>query len=158
MSIENIIYENGIKLKHFQEGNQKVKCPQCQPPHNPRDNPLSVTIKHDGVVWKCHHCEWTGGKSTGYIHRPYVKPVYEKPKEPVVKQDQFMFDFFKKRGISETTIKKYKIINENKWIAFQYFDHDGTLTNIKYRTPDKHFRQSANAKSILYNFDRVCNE
>ncbi len=158
MSVENIIYENGIKLNHFQEGNQKVKCPQCQPPHNPRDNPLSVTIKHDGVVWKCHHCEWTGGKSTGYINRPYVKPTYEKPKEPQNKQDQFMISFFNKRGITETTIKKYKIFNENNWIGFQYFDEKGNLTNIKYRTPDKQFRQSANAKSILFNYDRVCGE
>ena len=25
--------EENIKLKNFQDGTQKSKCPQCQPPH-----------------------------------------------------------------------------------------------------------------------------
>ena len=40
-------------------------------------------------------------------------------------------------------------------MAFQYFDENGTLVNIKYRTVDKQFRQSPNAKRILYNYDNV---
>ena len=125
IDISQKLAEAGINPKHLGDGNQKLKCPQCQPPHNPRDNPLSVTIEGNTVVWKCHHCEWTGGKSTGYINRPYVKPTYEKPKEPQNKQDQFMISFFNKRGITETTIKKYKIFNENNCafrISFYYLN------------------------------------
>ena len=66
--------------------------------------------------------------------------------------------FFKERGISESTINDFKIYNENNWIGFQYFDENGNLTNIKYRTTDKQFRQTANTKSILYNYDKVCKE
>ena len=51
MTIEQTLNENGIRLNHQQEGNQKVKCPSCQPPHNPRDNPLSVTISDDEVLY-----------------------------------------------------------------------------------------------------------
>ena len=43
--IITVLNENAINVKHYAEGNQKVKCPQCQPPHNPRDTPLSVTIE-----------------------------------------------------------------------------------------------------------------
>jgi len=156
MTIEQTLNENGIKLNHQQEGNQKVKCPSCQPPHNPRDNPLSVTINDDGVVWNCHHCGFKGGKKTGSIFRPYVKPVYVAPTKLIPKQESFMLRFFKDRGISESTINEFKIYNENNWIGFQYFDENGNLTNIKYRTTDKQFRQTANTKSILYNYDKVC--
>lgn len=158
MNIEQVLNENNIKVKHYQEGNQKVKCPQCQPPHNQKDNPLSVTINNDGVVWNCHHCGYTGGKKTGGIYKPYKQPVYIAPKKLEPKQDDFMLNFFKQRGISATTVQSFKIYNENNWIGFQYFDENGKLTNIKYRTVDKQFRQSANTKSILYNFDKVCKE
>ena len=156
MSIRDALIENNIELKHQQEGNQKVKCPQCQPPHNSRDTPLSVTISDDGVVWNCHHCDFRGGKKVGGLHQPYKKPLYVKPPEPVMTNDNFMVKYFKDRGISQNTIKEFKVFNENNWIGFQYFDEIGKLANIKYRTVDKQFRQTANTKSTLYNYDRVC--
>ena len=161
MTIDKTLHENRINLKHQQEGNQKVKCPECQPPHNARDNPLSVTITNDAVMWKCHHCEWTGGKSTGSLYTPALsKPTYVRPNGPKVSRspsDSF-YEYMKERGISKDTCERFKVIQENEWCVFQYFDETGQLTNIKYRTRDKQFRQSANAKSILYNYDKVCNE
>ena len=158
MTIEQTLNENSIRMKHHQEGNQKVKCPQCQPPHNPRDNPLSVTINDEGVVWNCHHCNFKGGKKTGSIFRPYLKPTYVTPETPNMnQQSNNLYSFFDKRGITKSTVDSFKIFEENRWFGFQYFDENGNLTNIKHRTADKQFRQSANAKSILYNYDRVCN-
>ena len=157
MDIRNTLLENRIELQHQQEGNQKVKCPQCQPPHNPRDTPLSVTINSDGVVWNCHHCEFKGGRKTGGLHQPYKKPTYTAPKEPSIKKADFMFDYFKTRGISKNVVEAFKIFNDEKWIGFQYFDENGKLANIKYRTINKEFRQTPNTKSTLYNYDRVCN-
>ena len=159
MTIEQAIRENDLVLKHQQIGTQKVKCPKCQPPHNPRDNPLSVTINEDGIVWKCHHCDWTGGKTTGHIYRPYNKPSYIAPEPPQIdlNNSNSMYTYFESRGITKDIVNNYKIFQENYWFGFQYFDENGQLTNIKYRTADKKFRQSANAKSILYNYDRICN-
>ncbi len=158
MIIDKTLRDNNITLSHQQEGNQKVKCPQCQPPHNPRDNPLSVTITNDSVVWKCHHCEWTGGKGTGYIYEPKRKTSYTRPSPPIApeKPQASFYEYMKERKISRDTCERYKVVQENEWCAFQYFDELGELTNVKYRTRDKKFRQSANAKSILYNYDRVC--
>lgn len=156
--IDKILSDNNIVLKHHQDGNQKVKCPQCQPPHNPRDNPLSVTINLDSVVWKCHHCEWAGGGGTGSLYQPVRRQNYVRPSPPVVNekpQDSF-YEYMKERGISKETCERYRVVQEKEWCAFQYFDETGQLTNLKYRTRDKKFRQSANAKSILYNYDRVC--
>jgi twinkle protein len=152
--ISTVLNENAINVKHYAEGNQKVKCPQCQPPHNPRDTPLSVTIESGKVVWNCHHCEFKGGQGDGsnnFTPKSFTAPVVPETKS----KDDSMYDFFKKRGISKTTVDSMKIFNENSWMAFQYFDENGTLVNIKYRTVDKQFRQSPNAKRILYNYDNV---
>jgi twinkle protein len=159
MNIDIVLNENGITLKHQQEGNQKVKCPQCQPPHKSTDNPLSVTITGEGVMWKCHHCEWTGGRKTGSLYSAPQKVNYTRPKAPTPdnKISTGFKEYMKGRGISEHTYKDFKIVEEGDWFSFQYFDENGELTNIKYRTQDKRFRQSQNAKSILYNYDRVCN-
>ena len=160
MDIYEILNENAIKLSDTSEGTKKTKCPQCQPPHNAKDRPLSVTISSEGVVWKCHHCEWTGGRRTGGIYRPIPKPSYKRPDPPEVKKSntRVLQTYFKDRGISRETYVKFKVFEENKWFGFQYFDANGDLTNIKYRTADKQFRQSANAKSIIYNYDRVCKD
>ncbi len=160
MTIDKTLIENNINLKHQQDGNQKTKCPQCQPPHNSRDNPLSVTIDNGTVLWKCHHCEWTGGSSTGSLYQPYKKPNYIQPKPPTVakKPSDSFYDYMKERGISKSTCERFNVVQENEWCVFQYFDENGQLTNLKYRTRDKQFRQSANAKSILYNYDKICNE
>jgi len=151
--ISTVLNENAINVKHYAEGNQKVKCPQCQPPHNPRDTPLSVTIESGKVVWNCHHCEFRGGQGDGSnnFQKTYQTPVVPQQQS----KDETMYDFFKKRGISKTTVDSMKIFNENSWMAFQYFDENGKLVNIKYRTVDKQFRQSPNAKRILYNYDNV---
>ena len=155
IDIQKKLSDEGIRVKHFGEGNQKVKCPKCQPPHNPKDNPLSVTIENNTVLWKCHHCEWTGGSGSPIrINKEYKKPVV--PDNP--RQDNFVADYFSKRGISKTTLDKFGIYNESNWIAFPYYDKDSSISNVKYRTTNKEFRQSANAKKILYNYKNIHNK
>ena len=148
--------EHGIKLRKYDHGTQKIKCPQCQPPHKMTDNPLSVTINDEGTVWFCHHCDWKGSfynnsKST-YTPR---KPVYVKPQTPQQTTTQKMYEYFAKRGLTKTTVDKFQIFEEKGWYGFQYFNADDVLENIKYRTEQKGFRQSQGAKQILYNYKNV---
>ena len=145
--------EEGINTQNLNEGNNKIKCPKCQPPHNSRDNPLSVTLENGTAKWKCHHCEWSGGVGETDWRKPvsWVKPPV--PDNPV--QQDFVADYFSKRGISQTILNKFQIYNENKWIALPYIDKDGEIVNVKYRTTNKEFRQAAKAKKILYNYNNV---
>lgn len=148
--------QKGIKPRHTDVGtSQKIKCPECQPhSHNPKDNPLSLTISFDGAVWNCHHCGFSGG--IGENSQRNKPKKFETPVVPEVKKkENFLYDYFKKRGISKDTVDKFRIFNENNWIAFQYFDENGSLCNVKYRTVDKKFRQSPNAKRIVYNYDQA---
>lgn len=149
----------GIKLKKFDFGTQKVKCPQCQPPHNMSDNPLSVTINEEGTVWFCHHCDWKGSYFVNN-DRMYIpkQKIYVKPDAPVINKNQDMYDYFSKRGISKETVDDFEIFEEKGWYGFQYFNTDGELENIKYRNKQKNFRQSQGAKQILYNYKKVAKE
>lgn len=156
MKVYDELANLGIKVKHYDQGNQKVKCPKCQPPHNPKDNPLSITFTESGFVYKCHHCEIEGGwYDQGQPFKPVIKE-FVKPEPPKEDDDKTkLYEFFKGRGISSSTVDNMKVFFQGGWIGYQYFDADGSLANIKYRSLDKQFRQSPNAKRIIYNYDNV---
>jgi len=167
MNIDNELRKQGIAPKNTEVGTQKIKCPSCQPHnHNPKDNPLALTIESTGqCVWFCHHCEFTGGlnANTGWkgeskVNRPekiYVPPVV--PKEP--SKPSKMYSFFATRHISKETVDAFGIYMENDyWIGMPYYNLNKDVVNIKYRSADKKFKQSPNGKKSLYNYERVHSE
>ncbi len=83
---------------------------------------------------------------------------YVQPKKPILNKNEKMYKYFENRGISKTTVDKFKIFEEDGWYGFQYFDENSMLQNIKYRSEAKNFRQSAGAKPILYNYDAIHNQ
>ena len=155
MMIENKLNEKGIRVKHTQVGNQKTKCPECQPPHDSRDRPLSVNIKDDGsAVWLCHHCDFKGGTGeTNYtpVKKTYVRP--ETPNDPT--KPQTMYTYFAERCIHKETVDAFDLYVENGWVAFPYLNKDNEVVNIKYRTRDKKFKQTPNAERSLFNYQNV---
>ena len=156
-SRDELIREYEIDISGLGNGDHKIKCPQCQPPrgkHNSKDRPLSVTIRGDDFVFKCHHCEWAGGSGNSNKVVPIVRrSVIVQTKAP----SNFLIDYFKGRGISESTVNAFKIsATDNKWIEFPYNPtEDNTADNIKSRTVDKQFRQLKGAKKSLYNYASV---
>ena len=148
--------ERGIKIKSHVRGSYKTKCPECQPPHNKRDNPLTITINDEGTVWFCHHCEWSGSYfKPGLTPFTIPKKKYKRPVEPKGEHTSQMVSYFHERGISEEVLKKFNIQDENGWYAFQYYNENREIENIKYRTKDKRFKQTKDAKQILYNYVEV---
>ena len=151
--------EEGIST-NYQQGGNKLKCPQCQGAngsHNPKDNPLSLTVKSDSAVWLCHHCGYKGTWTQSYgVYRPYeIKKKYSRPeaqKRNVV--NMATYDYFKKRGISEQTCKDFSIRYHKMWYEFPYFDDEG-IASIKYRTADKRFKQTKDTKPTLYNYPKI---
>ena len=146
-----------IPSDNLREGTQKTKCPQCQPKHNPKDNPLSVTVEPAAILFNCHHCGFQGGVTEMRVTgRSYKR---SKPPEPISylpTANAFLDDYFAKRGISRQTYQAFNVFTrDNYWIGFPYNGHDGQCDNIKQRTPDKQFRQTKNAKKSLYNYDQV---
>ena len=74
-----------------------------------------------------------------------------------------LIQYFANRGISEKTLQRNQVMQENTWmpgqsgataIAFPYL-RNGEVVNVKYRTVDKSFRQVKGAEKILYGLDDV---
>lgn len=147
----------GIKLYTQTDGTFKVKCPECQPPHDKKDNPLSVTISNGNAVWFCHHCGHKGFENTNHVFRQERKrKIYERPKIQKSNEDgKFMYDFFAKRGITRSAVETLKLFTDNRWIGFPYFNEKSEIINVKYRSIDKSFKQVSNAEPILYNYDNI---
>ena len=158
MSLLDKLYDDyRIPSNGLREGQQKTKCPQCQPQHDPRDNPLSVEVGYDKILFHCHHCGWNGGvvENKNQNFRAPVKPKPE-PVSYIPATSKFLEDFFNSRGISKNTYEAFNVFSEDStWIGFPYNGYDKKCDNIKYRSKDKKFRQTKNPKKSLYNYGNV---
>ena len=158
--IDKLQSEN-IRPRHTDVGTQKIKCPECQGPngsHKQSDNPLSFTVNADGsAVWHCHHCQYTGNwfpKDNNYrFANPQPKKIYTVPSPKPTADNNSLLTFMKGRGISAAVVEEYKLYQQDGWFCFPYYDEQGELVNVKSRSRDKKFKQEADAKSILYNYD-----
>lgn len=159
MTLRDDLYEKyKIPSTRLRDGTQKTKCPECQPEHNMRDNPLTVTVEVGAILFHCHHCGFEGGVTDQM--QPRHKKIARQP-EPVSflpNANAFLDKYFNSRGISRETYEAFNIFTEdNNWIGFPYNGHNGQCDNVKLRTVDKQFRQTKNGKKSLYNYERVVN-
>ena len=112
MTLQDKLFNDyAIRIKNQELGGQKTKCPQCQPAHNMRDNPLSVTVEVGTILFNCHHCGFSGGVvDSGF------KPTRRKTPEPVAylsAPNKFLDDYFAGRGISRPTYEAFNIFTED---------------------------------------------
>ena len=157
MSLQDKLREENINIDNLSFGTHKVKCPQCQPPHNPKDRPLSVTVDTDSVVWFCHHCNFSGSaRQNGLHYKPVMKQTNQKIIQYSPNANTFLDDYFRARNISRETYQAFNIFTkDNEWIGFPFNGFNGKCDNIKFRTKDKQFKQTPNAKKSLYNYHHV---
>lgn len=85
-----------------------------------------------------------------YVPKP---KVYKKPEVKSKKVTNEVVEYFKGRGISEETIKHWRIgCNEKNAIMFPYFE-DGELVLVKYRTLDKKNWRTVDSKPVFWGMD-----
>lgn len=146
MEYKHKLDEIGITLNR----SGKQTCPECSATRkNKSDKCLSVTYGDDGVLYKCHNCEWSG--KVHYRQSTEYKKQYKKPTIPKYTDNKTeLYEYFQKRRITKETLEWYKIgINQNKEIIFPYYKN-GELVNVKYRTFDKKFRQEAETEKTFF--------
>ena len=91
--------------------------------------------------------------------------TYQKPNKIQQRPNKSVLDYFLSRGISEDTVKSFKIAESEHYfnqigstatsIEFNYY-RDNKLINIKHRAVDKKaFGLEKNCELILYNLDNV---
>jgi len=141
-------------------------CPKCSHTRKKKtDKCLGVDLTNER--FHCNHCNWKGGSGVKLIDRPtelvYIKPEWSNKtqlSDNVVK-------WFESRSIRQNTLSKALITEgvefmpqeakECNTIQFNYF-LKGVLTNIKYRTGNKHFKMFKGAELIPYNADAILKE
>lgn len=145
-------------------GTAKVKCPVCGPERkNKADKSLYVNF-NSGVA-KCFHCEGLFFKDSiqkAVERENFTLPVqtwknYTNLSDKIVK-------YFEGRKINQYTLNALDVSEELYYqpqlqkevnnIVFNYFEGD-VLVNKKYRSGNKKFTQSKNAKSIFYNINSI---
>jgi twinkle protein len=171
-TLPELLLEHDIRLRDHLSGDQKLVCPRCSHTRkNRRDPCLSLTIDRGRAVWKCHHCEWSGGVSERNDRRPGRQLRRPPPVKPIKGPDQAnraVLTWLARRGISEATARRNGIgFVPDIWfaglgaksdaIAFPYF-RSGELVNIKFRAiAEKAFAQVKGAEKIVFGLDDIAN-
>lgn len=165
--ISELLNQEGIRLRSYRNGNQKITCPECSAQRKHKKDPcLSVTIEADGAVWNCHNCGWNGGVSenNGQRYQPRERPKeFKRPapaKDP--QKPKSMYDWFKTRGITKETVDAFGCTVTNRHVGdsavacvtYPYL-RDGELINRKFRTKDKRFLQEGGTERTLFNVDSL---
>ena len=154
------------KIEHKNEkttGSAKLKCPQC---NHTRKNKAdkSLYVRYDSGVAKCFNCEGLSFRDSVQkeTEQKYTLPSqewknYTKLSDAVVK-------YFEGRKIQQYVLNEMRITEELHYqpamqkkvnnIVFNFFEGD-VLVNKKYRSGNKKFTQSKDAKSIFYNINSV---
>lgn len=145
-------------------GTAKATCPECIDRRtNKKDKSLSVDF-NKGYAY-CHYCESLSFRDSiekKTESQNFKLPVqtwrnYTKLSEPMVK-------YLESRKISQSTAIAFGLTEEKYYqpakqkevtnLVFNYFEGD-VLVNKKYRSGDKKFTQSKEAKSIFYNINSI---
>jgi len=159
--------ELGIEIPQGAAGPQVyTTCPKCGPTRK-KKNVKCLSINIPEGLMLCHHCDATGSLEHGWkgqgdpfkwVQREYHKPAYTL----LTSIPQEIVDWFKARGIGETTLLRNKIRYESTYmpqqsgfvdaIRFPYL-RGGEVVNVKSRTLAKEFRLESNAERIFYGMD-----
>lgn len=156
--VSGIIYEFSPVGKSDEE---RYLCPQCSHLRKKnKDKCLAWNSKNE--IAYCHNCN-----ESFTVYRPGEKKEYFAPEwKNITALTDKAVKWFTGRMISQKTLNRMQIYSDNEYmpqhnsiqevICFPFFFQD-KLYNIKFRGPQKSFKQVAGAELIFYNLDAVLN-
>ena len=156
----------GIELNG---NNSKVQCPKCLAMGKSRNECLSLNFEKG--LFNCHRCYWAGSVNTPQnqqkapLNRIIEKKQGEYKPAQTKELTRSVIEFFKKRGISENTLRKEHVKCADRFfskyqqvvnnvIAFQFIKNNQRV-NTKYRTADKDMSQDKGGEKCFYRFDKL---
>lgn len=133
----------------------RYKCPACGDNRKKKaQKTMGVTINGEGKLYNCFHCGISGKIPP---EKSYVEPIPVSIPKPI--HNQYLYDFLKKRAISEEVAKQYNVICGKKYfngsgelpsIGFVYGENPDKPTAVKWRATDKKcFTQEGAAQSFF---------
>lgn len=156
--LEEGLRDLGIVLRSYEEGQRKTLCPRCsyaRKLRNQTEQCLSIKIDNRGATWTCHNCGWEDrllykeevsrnyGSYIPFEHTPLPGNIYK---------------WLQDRGLSMATLDDWGLSWDEKSgsLMFPYREWPlGEVVNVKYRGPQKLFRQSPGGKTTFYGLDKL---
>jgi len=140
------------------KGEQRTTCPQCSATRKKsKEKCLAVNVEKG--VWFCHHCGWHGILSDKKTETLEYEPV----SLPTLGKQEYLYEYFKERGISKKVLKDEKLFigitrfssgELRQAICFPYYIGD-KIVNIKYRSKNKEFHLIKGAPLVFYRFNDI---
>ena len=145
----------------------RIKCPQCGDTRKKNtQKTMGVTINKEGTLYNCFHCGISGKIP---LKKPYIKPVsmpVSKPKKRVntPENNEYFYNFLKKRGISKDIAKQYGVISGKKYfngsgelssIGFVYGENKNEPDAIKWRGAEKKCFTQEGAAQSFYGLEQL---
>ena len=168
ISIKDYLNRKNYQFK--QRGDEVVmNCPFC------KDTEQKLSINTLTGAWQCFHLNKCGLKGNfkdfqerhndkpenlyGSIFYGETKKTYKKPKIKIPEIGKAALEYIYSRGISDATIKRFKIGSQNSDIVmFPYFKNK-TLVNVKYRSTDKtKMWTEKEAENVLFGRDLITDQ
>lgn len=160
--------ELGFEFPSDATGEIRASCPKCSHERKkPGEKCCAVNVTTG--EWYCHHCGFRGtlGKGVQENGDPKAWKKAEWAAPPLLPSAPIppkVFEYFAKRGISESTVTRNGIAygeayfpQAEAWVSCIQFPYklDGKVVNIKFRDGKKRFRQIAGAQKIPFGMDDV---
>jgi len=154
---------HGFNIGGKTTGKVSSTCPFCSASRK-KKNDKCATAYLDTGYYSCNHCGEEGQLHT--YKRQNQDKSYEKPSKSFSesKYTITLLKWFESRKISESTLQRFKIVEDLEWmpqtkkkvntVQFNYF-LQGELINIKYRDGKKNFKMFKGAEKIMYNLDSI---
>jgi twinkle protein len=141
---------------------EHYSCPECSA-NRKKQKDKCFSWDNSTNRGYCHHCN-----AAFFEFKPYTKKKeYFIPEwKNITNLTDKAVKWFTGRMISQSTLNKMKVYSDKEWmpqynkeqevICFPYF-RDGILVNIKFRGPEKSFKQVKDAELIWWNYDCLLN-
>jgi twinkle protein len=165
MNLLERLADEGIRPRNHDEGDHKLTCPKCSHTRRNKTDPcLSLTIKPDGAVWKCHNCEWTGGaRDPRQGPQRYHATEPRKPPVRIERRPDALpasaIAYFHDRGISEDTLRFADVgwSSSRSMVAFPFRKPgDTAMVNAKFRKlPKDGFSQIKDGEKVYWLLDKL---
>jgi twinkle protein len=154
----------GIKVSEDHKGQAHTTCPECSHTRKKSHEPCLSVNTSEGT-WFCHHCGWSGSlkKSSSKTQSlPDFTELYENYKTEEQKNEmltELKSQYFADRSLSRATIDSLGIVCEvdqysSPYFVFPFF-HDNQVVNLKYRSKEKHFKQTKGGHRTFFNINSI---
>ena len=140
------------------QGEVRTLCPECSHTRK-KSNEKCLAVNMETSAWFCHHCGWSGSLKKSDYKRLELPDFTQHLTEQSTKHKKNMLNYFESRGLSEQTISQegiYPSVDSSGlvWYGFPFYQDD-KVVNIKFRTDDKQFRQTAGGHRTFYRLDKI---